>query len=150
MIIQYGKRAGGKIWSTTAARKASARIIRKSQGPVAARRFRSLKSRQRKRKRSIAKVAVKPTLVTTCLSIKADLDPDGGHARTKTVQSKARQINEVVYLEIQFLPLLFALQLKMQLLKIIAVLVTYISVSPAPVRASLSPLTTPKIEFSFT
>ena len=112
MIIQYGKRAGGKIWSTTAARKASARIIRKSQGPVAARRFRSLKSRQRKRKRSIAKVAVKPTLVTTCLNIKANLDPDGGHARTKTVQSKARQINEVVYLDIQFLPLLFALQLK--------------------------------------
>ena len=34
MIIQYGKRAGGKIWSTTAARKASARIIRKNQGPV--------------------------------------------------------------------------------------------------------------------
>ena len=111
MIIQYGKRAGGK-WSTTAVQKASARIVRKSQGPVAARRFRSLKSRQRKRKRSIAKVAVKPTLVTTCLNIKANLDPDGGHARTKTVQSKARQINEVVYLEIQFLPLLFALQLK--------------------------------------
>ena len=43
MIIQYGKRAGGKKWSTTAARKASARIIRKSQGPVAARRFRPLK-----------------------------------------------------------------------------------------------------------
>ena len=109
MIIQYGKRAGGK-WSTTAVQKASARIVRKSQGPVAARRFRSLKSRQRKRKRSIAKVAVKPTLVTTCLNIKASLDPDGGHARTKTVQSEARQINEVVYLEIQFLPLLFALQ----------------------------------------
>ena len=111
MIIQYGKRAGGK-WSTTAAQKASARIVRKSQGPVAARRFRSLKSRQRKRKRSIAKVAVKPTLVTTCLNIKANLDPDGGHARTKTVESEARQISEVVYLDIQFLPLLFALQLK--------------------------------------
>ena len=117
MIIQYGKRAGGKIWSTTAARKASARIIRKNQGPVAVRRFRSLKSRQRKRKRSIAKVVVEPTLVITCLNIKANLDSDGGHARTKTVQSKARQINEVVYLEIQFLPLLFALQLKCNLLK---------------------------------
>ena len=57
---------------------------KKSQSPVAARRFRSLKMRQRKRKRSIAKVAVKPTLVTTCLNIKANLDPDGGHARTKT------------------------------------------------------------------
>ena len=31
MIIQYGKRAGGEIWSTTAARKASERIIRKSK-----------------------------------------------------------------------------------------------------------------------
>ena len=57
MIIQYDTRAGGKIWSTTAARKASARIMRKSQGPEAARRFHSLNSRQRKRKRSIAKVA---------------------------------------------------------------------------------------------
>ena len=114
MIIQYGKRAGGKIWSTTAARKAIARIIRKSQGPLAARRFRSLKSRQSKRKRSITKVAVKPTLVTTCLNIKANLDPYGGHARKKMCKAKhgSRQINEVVYLEIQFLPLLFALQLK--------------------------------------
>ena len=39
----------------------------------------------KKKKPSIAKVAVKPTLVTTCLNIKANLDPDGGHARTKTV-----------------------------------------------------------------
>ena len=67
MIIQYGKRAGGKIWSTTAARKASARIIRKSQGPVAARRFHSLKSRQRKRKRSIAKVAMSDGSLTFAL-----------------------------------------------------------------------------------
>ena len=85
MIIQYGKRAGGKVWSTTAAQKASARIVRKSQGPVAARRFHSLKSRQTKRKRSIAKGAVKPPFVTTCLNIKANLDPGGGHARTKAV-----------------------------------------------------------------
>ena len=67
-------------------------------------------SKKKKTKHCIA--AVKPTLVTTCLNIKANLDPDGGHARTKTVQSEARQINEIVYLDIQFLPLLFALQLK--------------------------------------